>query len=964
MSQDLTADAPLVGREGELDVLAGVLRDVRSGSARVVEIAGDPGIGKTRLLIELARRAERDGMTVLSARAGNTDHTEPYAALAEAVDDHVAMLGPGLLDDLGADVVAALGAVVPALAHRGGEGPATPVLLGRAVRLLLERLSADVPVVLVLDDVHRIDDPSAALLSYLLRHLPLGPVLVAVTHRPKQTGAALADALAGGVRRGRVVSLLPGPLSPGAVDELLGRRFGRTHRAALHHASGGNPYYLEVLASARCAWLPDYDVVEDWPCPRIAASLHAELAEVRSEHQVVAHAAAVVGQRFAPDLVAAVADVDEAEVLAALDDLVARDLVRHVGASCRFAFRHPVVRHVAYQAAGAGWRLAAHARAAAALAAADAGVLVRAPHVQRSARAGDDGAVELLTEAALAIVPQVPDVAARWLRTALRLLPDVVANTDRRIHLLGALAEALTADGQLAAADAALEQVLALLPARGTAAWLCAVTSQVAVKRAQGRVAEAATLAGDELPHLVDPAAPAAAELAVEHAIATVLDGGPVLRDSLDVAIRVARAHDDRLLHAAGLAVSGLAHWVDGRSTAAASEARQATELLEAMPDALLVRKLDVAVWAGWAELYFGDPAAALRCAERAVALARTAGRRWMLPALLAVTGSAHTLRGDLDRAADCLEEAAELATASANPELLGVVMTAQSQMWAARGPLDAAVTAGARAVRYAERTGSRWGCLALIALAEARLLAGDPRGCVEALAVAGGGPELPHVLHPQRSRVCELVVRAELALDAAGNAGAWAERAALGTALGGPSAEGFAMLAQAQVLLDRDPTAAVQRATAAVSAFTACDRRLHAARARTVLAAAFAGLGKHARAVAELSDVEQVLAGSGAGVLLDEVARVRRTLVCGRAVPTHPDEEGLFSLTRRERQVAELVTQGHTNRQVAHRLGVSDKTVEAHLARVFAKLGVSSRAAVASVVARAKHLGAASEGA
>ena len=75
-------------------------------------------------------------------------------------------------------------------------------------------------------------------------------------------------------------------------------------------------------------------------------------------------AAAVAGEPFEPDLVAEVAERTEADVLAALDALVARGLVRATEVPRRFAFRRPLVRHAVYEAAGAGWRIAAHARAA------------------------------------------------------------------------------------------------------------------------------------------------------------------------------------------------------------------------------------------------------------------------------------------------------------------------------------------------------------------------------------------------------------------------------------------------------------------------------------------------------------------------------------------------------------------------------------------------------------------------
>ena len=164
--------------------------------------------------------------------------------------------------------------------------------------------------------------------------------------------------------------------------------------------------------------------------PAVAAALAAELASLAPEPRRLLDAAAVAGDPFEPGLAAAVAELAEPAALQALDELLLRGLVRPAGAPRRFAFRHPVVRHAVYVAAGGGWRLGAHARAAAELERRGAGAVTLAHHVEHAARPGDEDAIALLSTAATELQASAPATAARFHAAALRLLPD--AERERR----------------------------------------------------------------------------------------------------------------------------------------------------------------------------------------------------------------------------------------------------------------------------------------------------------------------------------------------------------------------------------------------------------------------------------------------------------------------------------------------------------------------------------------------------
>ena len=163
----------------------------------------------------------------------------------------------------------------------------------------------------------------------------------------------------------------------------------------------------------------------------LTAAVGLDVAALEPAARVLIAGAAVAGDRFDPELAAAAAGLEPDA--AALDRLVAAELIRSVAhpPGRSFAFRHPLVRRVVYDGAPPAWRLDAHERAAAALARRGAGPAVRAYHVARFARPGDDAAIALLTAAAEAAAEPSPATAAHWYGAALRLLPDDDARPPR-----------------------------------------------------------------------------------------------------------------------------------------------------------------------------------------------------------------------------------------------------------------------------------------------------------------------------------------------------------------------------------------------------------------------------------------------------------------------------------------------------------------------------------------------------
>src|SRR5262249_8949744 len=463
---------PLVGRVGQLELLELALADLERGPPAALELVGEPGIGKTRLLSELADRASQHGYLVLAGSASELERELPFSVFVHALDEYVESLDSELFVVLDEDVQAELAHVLPSLSARAdGHQVAQQherYRSHRAVRALLEQLAQPQPLVLVLDDLHWADSASIELLGALLRRPPAAPVLTVVALRPRRVPERFAAALDRADRAAALTRLELGALTLHEAREFLGERFDAAGAAVLYEESGGNPFYLEQLARSaeRADGLRFSAGVTatglDVP-PAVAGSLSDELALLSSDGRLVLEGASVAGDPFEFELAAAAADASEAAAIHALDELLELDLVRGTDVPRRFRFRHPLVRRAVYEATRGGWRLAAHERCAGALMARGASPVARAHHVERSGRQGDLAAVSLLREAGEAAERLAPDSAARWFDAALRLLPENAGVHDR-IDLLLARSRALAAAGHFLDSHEVLLEAVALVP--------------------------------------------------------------------------------------------------------------------------------------------------------------------------------------------------------------------------------------------------------------------------------------------------------------------------------------------------------------------------------------------------------------------------------------------------------------------------------------------------------------------
>ena len=326
----------LVGRGRELATLATVLDGVAAGAPGFLAVVGEPGIGKTSLMERLSALAGERDWLVLAGRAAEFERELPFGVLVDALDDHLAGLDQRKLERAGGERLAELAAIFPAL-----DGPAVPegalkaerYRAHRAIQELLDGLAVGRPLLLSLDDLHWADQASLEVVASLLRRPPDGPVLLACAFRPSPAPGFLESAIGTAEREGRAARVELGPLTPEDAAELLATIPERSVRDAVFRVSGGNPFYLSQLArlAAHAPVQPDGRQVDTLTLgvPQSVLSMLAdEIRMLPPASRRVLEAAAVAGEPFEPDVAAEIGEVSDDDVMVALDDLLARDLVR------------------------------------------------------------------------------------------------------------------------------------------------------------------------------------------------------------------------------------------------------------------------------------------------------------------------------------------------------------------------------------------------------------------------------------------------------------------------------------------------------------------------------------------------------------------------------------------------------------------------------------------------------------
>jgi DNA-binding CsgD family transcriptional regulator len=917
----ITATIGLVARDAELAAVMAELDRARSGGSRTVLIRGDAGSGKSRLLEELLAQGAGAGFTTVVGRAEDHDRRVAFAGLRLALHDRLTSETSPRLVDRAARLDALLFGV-DATDTSETTPPGALDLLYEIVTGWADRR----PLLLAIDDLHSADPETLEAFAFLARHLSGARVLLAGTVRSPL--ARLAPDVGAVIDRLRTtrsativdVGALRGPDLAALIRSELGDDPSAQLLEVVEDATGGNVFFtVELVRSLRDdGVITSRKGVAD--LPRSAEVAVPESAAIAVLHRVfrfgeaarvVARAVSAFSQLTLDDLalVGELTDLDRRDVDDAFDLLTRAGVLVPSGTGYRFA--HPIVRSALYDDLGPAERRRLHERIAAELAARrhagwSTDVVEVATHVRCCARPGDAEAAAILLAAGDAVANTAPRAAVEWYRDALDVLP---AHTTAAGQVWLRLARALSLASRHDEAARAAADAMAVLPAGREWANAAALRLRALAYAGQAVAAdrlfeELAALPVFHQPRILAQRAQLLDSLDRLDEAATAIAAAERSAGSADrVWVEIPRLH---------LAMS-IGDWATGR--------RIADALRGDLPSLPLLARTSTTISLIFVHSHNGDPHVALDVAD-------DLGDSPLLRSVAA--GPIARALTRVGRWEDGVAMAADAVAEGGDRGLLYLAWLTIAGVAAERAqpPLDVEVMRG--------RLGDieLYATTALLCLAYLDVAEGRPERARSQLTVAWD--------HDRRSGRRNLLpwtldLKAELDWHAGDTAAAIEASAALDALATDDSwlvTHLNALLTRAVVRADVDAAEQAQQ--------LAADHLLP-----LELARANAAHGTLTRDADRLIEAYAQFATLGAVRRQRQVSSELRRL--GRRVPR--GVASTTALSAAERQLATLVGQGFTNREIAQRVHLSAKTIEAYLHRVFRKTGCSSRLELAVAV-------------
>ncbi len=960
-----------VGRSAELAELEAALLDAAHGRSSLALVAGDSGVGKSRLVSELAGRARGHGARVLSGDSVELGEGElPYAPLLGALRPLV-RAGDPALEALPEVHRAALAAILPGLPGPASAEPAEQAAVFEALLALLDTLSAETPVLLLVEDLHWADSSTRSFIAFLARTLCLERVLVIATYRSdelhrrhplrpllgeltRDPGTLVVELLP--FTREELAEQLQGILATPAEPALAERVYSR---------SEGNALFTEEILAAGLdgrGALP--------PTLRDALMLRVERLPAPAQ-DLLRWLACQPALDHA--LLAEVGGLDEAALRDALREAVASQIVVTLPDGT-YSFRHALLREVVHDDLLPGERIELHAALAEAL---EARVAEEGPGAHLAAQIAHHRLAAGDQPAALASAVRAADAAVRVnaFGEALALLERVLGLWERvpnpeqvagagRIALLARAASAADHSGDPLRQEALLQSALALMDAERDPHAVAALLERLHWAQWELNRQEESVATLDRALGLLEPDELSAerAALVAAKARARMLQGRfdeatTAAREALTAANAMGdTAVETRALNTLGVALAGSGDVEGGaeslrRGLELAHEADLPNEQSRAylnLADVLHVagRSDDALAVAhrGLEELTskgFGSDWLQLLVAEISFEIGDwEAARRAMPPddrRYVGITQLQRRVRrseqllgrGDHPAVRRELDAAERAARDSTEPQFVGPLGVLRAELERRCGDLTAARAAVDESLDRIEYCSDDLIRIAQVAAAGLRVEADaaesardrrDPEAEAEARKRAGMMAErvrLASVHERPTARALLAETDAEEA-RAEGREAAWDAAVTAWEAAGRPYAAAYCGLRQAEARL-----AAGDRTAAAAAAGAALER------ARD--------LGSQWL----VSELESLAAGA-------------RLPLAGLEPVAAPDpEDDPFGLTAREREVLALVSSGATNREIGERLHMAEKTASVHVSRILAKLDVRSRTEAAAVAHR-----------
>ncbi|HEX6020728.1 MAG TPA: AAA family ATPase [Solirubrobacter sp.] len=976
MSSRLTS-ARFVGRTAELEELRGLLRDAAAGRPSMAFIAGESGVGKTRLVSELERSARADGLRVIGGECVELGEGElPYAPIVGALRP-LARAGDPAFTALSPAARAALAQILPGLG-RASEQPddeaTAQARLFDALLELLELLAGEDGLLVTIEDLHWADRSTRAFLVYLASSLCRERIVVVTTYRPDELHRRhpLRPLLAELERDARALRIELHPLTRAELAEQLTDILGAAPREdlldRLFARSEGNPLFAEELLAA------GMDGRGALP-PTLRDALMLRIERLSEDAQELLRLLAA-GRRLDHQILADASGADSRVLREALRDAVAAQLVVP-DADGFYAFRHALLREVVVDDLLPGERAELHLSLARALERRaqelpdHGGAHLAAGIAYHYSESGDQPAALAASVRAAEAAEAVHangEAAALYAR-ALKLwdrVADAEALVGRdHVDLLGAAAWATFREHDPSRAETLLRR--ALVEARDDRERTAELLELLArTQFDQGRSAEAAATRRRALDLL--PEEPSTTRATLLASLTKDLMMESRYEESVEaaqVALEVANAAGDevsqiRALDAMGVSLFGLGR-VDEGERALREAIRREEEggylhllqshlnLAEALAEAGRLAEAREIADDGFAKLSeLGGPRRwlALMRAELAFEAGDWAESKALLPSpgrpSMGMTFVNEALRrielalgeGDHETARTLLDQASDVAADSREPQWIGPLGALRAELERRAGDLDAARAAIDDALDRLDFCSQDVARMARVAAAGVRV---EADAAVRARDL-GEDPSFALAM------IEGLIARVEACAEGERPV----EHAFLATAR--------AEQARAEDRDDPDLWAA------AAAAWQALGRPYRAAKAQRRKAEALLARGERDEAAAAALEALQAAQEIGATWLASEVEgfalRARLRLEPDESSPapaqTAADAgEDPFGLTPRERQVLALLADGRTNREIGQALYMAEKTASVHVSRILSKLDVRSRTEAAAVAHR-----------
>jgi DNA-binding CsgD family transcriptional regulator len=899
----------LLGREHERVALDRVLAQARDGRSGVLALVGEPGIGKTALLDHAAASAQ--GMRILRCRGIESEAVIPFAGLSELLRPAL-----GALDRIPAQQASALAGALAL----GPAGARDRFAIAAATLSLLCASAEEAPLALLVDDAHWLDRSSAETLLFAARRLLADPIALVVTAREGEPslldGADLRTLRVAGLDRADAAELL-------SVEDLSEDVLERVHRA-----TGGNPLALLQLApeATRLMALPS-----DAPVPISTGIATAFLRRFGQLPERTRRALVLVAASDACGL--AVLARAAAQIGLDMNDLAAAEesgLVA-VGAS-EIRFTHPLARAAMYADASARERREAHAALAAALP--DRDVDRRAWHLAAASVGPDERACGALEQAG----ERARERSAYAVAAAAFARAATLCSSDEargRLLLAGADAAWLAGDAR---------RTLALLDEAQAQAGAPAIVARI--DHLRGQVAMRCGPLQDGYPLIVGAAEriaeddPELAVVMLAQAVQGCLYTGdtPAMTAAAERAVALADRQDSRRAKFFAAMAHGMALVADGHGEAGAASARAAVEILERSDE--LRDDPGLLAWAALGPMWLREADAGRGLIDRALERARDRAALGALPNLLHMLARDQATTDQWAAAETSYDEAIRLARETGQRVEVAAALAGLAWLEARQGREAACREHAAEATAMCEELGvGLFGVWAVQALGDLELGLGRPAVAVEHHLAQADALRLHGIADVDLSPAPELVeslLRLGREEDAARVA---VEFVAQAMAKGQPWA--LARAARCRGLLASDAGEIERCFDEALALHERTPDAFETARTRLAYGARLRRARKRVRAREQLRAAvdafERLGARSWAAQAYAELAATGETT-------RRRDVSTLDDLTPQELKIARLLADGMTTREAAAAIFVSPKTVEYHLAHVYAKLGINSR--------------------